>query len=305
MAGINFKKLQTGDPLPEVTGASYHNALRDALKWVDAQRNKVGQGGGEKLRPSGGIILIQNNSGSDRDRFEVLGLDVPAILPSDSLPSFQQQYPMKGVLPVAANHVGRFAITLEGIPSGQFGYAMVSGVTPVQINLTAAPTFATETVIAGAVDGVATHLEINKSGAVQVLWCDTAGSYPAAVWAIVRFSGSSSSLVPFELYRDCVPSGPGVGATDVYFWPLKADYTRDDSTSPPEDTLDDGVLGDVRAYGSAHSGFTTGAKGFYTPVFYPPRKKANRRLKARLRPSNAGYATGGGSYPEIRRSNNA
>jgi hypothetical protein len=69
-----------------------------------------------------------------------------------------------------------------------------------------------------------------------------------------------NDLVPFALYDDAVPGG-----TNNLAWPLRSDFSRDDSTSPPTLTVDDGVLGDVRAYGSNHGGWSgaTGAKGFY------------------------------------------
>lgn len=68
-------------------------------------------------------------------------------------------------------------------------------------------------------------------------------------------------LIPFELYDDVTP-----GASDKYVWLLKnsaGTLVRDTDTSKVY--VSDGILGDVRAYGSSHSGFTTGAKGFFTP----------------------------------------
>ena len=69
-----------------------------------------------------------------------------------------------------------------------------------------------------------------------------------------------NDLTPFELYDDITP-----GQTDKLAWPLKSDYTRDDSTDPPTLKVSDKVLGDVRAYGSNHgwSTATNGAKGWY------------------------------------------
>jgi hypothetical protein len=69
-----------------------------------------------------------------------------------------------------------------------------------------------------------------------------------------------SPLRPFELYGDMAPGGTGVLA-----WPILGDNTRDASAVPPTLAVNDQVLGDVRAYGSHHTGWSsaTGARGFY------------------------------------------
>jgi hypothetical protein len=83
------------------------------------------------------------------------------------------------------------------------------------------------------------------------VWIDSPLAFPPVV-----------QLIPFEMYDDIYP-----GQTDRLIWPLKDDYTRDDSTSPPTVKVRDGILGNVRAYGSNHgwSATTRGAIGLYMP----------------------------------------
>jgi hypothetical protein len=60
---------------------------------------------------------------------------------------------------------------------------------------------------------------------------------------------------PFELYNDIAPGG-----TNILAWPLNADYSRYSMPNPPTIQVNDGILGDVRAYGSNH-GWSTATRG--------------------------------------------
>jgi len=74
---------------------------------------------------------------------------------------------------------------------------------------------------------------------------------------------SSPSLIPFELYGDLTP-GDSAEA-----WAMKDDGdgnpVRDEATDKV--TVYDDVLGNVRAYGSSHSGFSVGATGWAQNVY--------------------------------------
>src|SRR5947199_2689526 len=54
------------------------------------------------------IVKVKNDSGDDVDRFEVLGLEEPLILVSQSLDGFQQEIMFKGALPTTADYTGKF-----------------------------------------------------------------------------------------------------------------------------------------------------------------------------------------------------
>jgi len=258
----NFPKLRPGAPLSAVTGAGYHNAIRDVLRWAVAEMNRTGRGF-DALSYDSCVVPIENNSGGNVGQYSVLGIDgCGVITPTSNLAEFQSRRLLSGVMPTSA-HAGRFAILLDAIPAGQIGRAIVCGVAAVQVMRTAGdsqPDF---------VDIVAsqTYLAAAQSGA-EVLYCDPApGSGSAAVWAYVRIPGpGSSGLTPFELYDDFTP-----GATDKYVWLLKdsgsGTLVRDTTTGSGTIKVSDQVLGDVRAYGSHHTGWssTSGAKGFFVP----------------------------------------
>jgi hypothetical protein len=199
MAG-RFPKIQRGAPLGEVTGAAYHNAIRDAIAWVDAQRNGIGQGGAQKLRPPAGVVWIRNDASGNRDRFEVLGINGPAIEPIYNLGQFQQNFPLKGVAPAAGLHEGRFAITLEAIPNGEFGFAMLSGIIPCQVAIGDAdePNYNIATLRADIVDGVTANLKVSAGGSAEVLWIE---SGTGTKWAIVRLGVRDGQMI-FEATDD-------------------------------------------------------------------------------------------------------
>ena len=95
-----------------------------------------------------------------------------------------------------------------------------------------------------------------------IVWAGCVNTSPATAGQIsYEHVFYKDAAFPFEFYSDCTP-----GATGVLVWPLKADLTQDTSISPPTLTVSDSLLGNVRAYGSNHSGFTTGAKGWYRTI---------------------------------------
>jgi len=67
----HMKKVQTGDPL--VVPAQAYNAFVDAAKDFQQRTRHVGQQATPGYRCAG-IVLVKNESGEDRDRFDVLGL---------------------------------------------------------------------------------------------------------------------------------------------------------------------------------------------------------------------------------------
>jgi hypothetical protein len=72
-------------------------------------------------------VLIRNDSGSDREQFEILGLNSSAILPSVNEAEFKNQIIFTGVTPNATAHATKFAVLQEPLPAGKIGRAIISG----------------------------------------------------------------------------------------------------------------------------------------------------------------------------------
>ncbi|MCP4592745.1 MAG: hypothetical protein GY842_18575 [bacterium] len=126
-----LKKVHSRDPL--VIPAETFNAFVDvALDHQRRQRN-VGREG-QREQPQTGIVLIRNESGADRARFDVLGVSGPIIKPSDNADSFKERVALRGVTP-AAEHAGRFVVLTEPLATGAIGRAYADGVCPVRVEM--------------------------------------------------------------------------------------------------------------------------------------------------------------------------
>lgn len=253
---INFQRLRAGQPW-KITQTTSDAILGSAEEWAK-HRHDPDRVAPPEYRYDGTIVRVRNDGSADLTRFSAAEFSASTmpIAPTANLPHFQSDPLLSVAKP--ADATGNYCILLESIKQGATGLALVSGVAPVQIKLSsgaAAPTWAA--VVSGHV-----YLQPALTG-ISVLWCD---SYAHAdgdglVWAYVLLP-AAQSLVGFELYDDIAP-----GQTDKYVWQLKSDYTRDTAAGHATVKVSDGVLGDVRAYGSNHSGWSSasGAKGFYIP----------------------------------------
>jgi hypothetical protein len=150
---------------------------------------------GDASSNTGNVTFIRNDSGQDRQRFEILGIDAPVFLPTDHLEEFQRQVALACVSPVLDEHADRFVILSEPVRAGAIGRAWVGGVCPVQV-VVDDETF----MFAELQDGDVTALKVVSSGSVTILWKD-AGT--GTKWAIVRFgSAPVAGLMPVKVWRD-------------------------------------------------------------------------------------------------------
>ena len=120
-----FDKINPGDPWPR--SATFHDEVLDMLRWWRGER-----GDGRALKQlfrQAGVVLIRNESGTDRDLGEILGIDEPLITPTEHLNEFKRRVVLSCITPDASEHLSRFVVLLEPIPSGKIGWAVVDGVT--------------------------------------------------------------------------------------------------------------------------------------------------------------------------------
>ncbi len=204
-----LKKLAPGD---DSLSSSTWNTFVDVAR---AFQGSTTGGSQASNPPQATIIRVRNDSGADRDRFDVLGLQGPVITPEDNLLSFLSQVCLSGITPDAADHTGRFVVLQEPIPAGFIGRAAVAGVTYARVRGASA---------GGCVDvtqGDSVALTFTGTGSAQVLTLcgpvlatsgSGSGSGTGDEWAVVRFgnvcvtpasgSGSGSGAVT------CPPASP-------------------------------------------------------------------------------------------------
>jgi len=104
-----LRKVRSGDPL--VIPAATFNAFVDVARDYQERQRSATRDGLPDWRQTG-IVLVRNDSGADRQRFDVLGVAGTVIKPTDNADAFKERVALKGVTPTAA-HAGRFVILLE------------------------------------------------------------------------------------------------------------------------------------------------------------------------------------------------
>ncbi len=126
-----LQKVTVGQPFS--MGADTYNAFIDA-----AIKTKKNQTLGESNTTSDrkyNTILLSNSTGTDYDRFDVVGLGDPVITPTENLTAFQTSVTLNLVAPDEEVHTGKWAILLEPIADGRYGSAIRSGITPAVITV--------------------------------------------------------------------------------------------------------------------------------------------------------------------------
>jgi hypothetical protein len=176
MPGDAFKKVQPGQRL-QITAEAY-NAFIDAALAV-REHKQFGTEASPFFRQSG-VVKVKNASGSDQARFAILGLDSPIIQPADNLDEFKRQVTFRGVVPQSSDYVGRFAVLLEPLATGQIGLAVSAGVVPVRLAVSPNRLYNHAEIIPEN----STQLRNLPHGSARVLWIDDDNS--SERWAIVR-----------------------------------------------------------------------------------------------------------------------
>lgn len=197
MAGDPLKKVRPGDAL-EIPAAGY-NAFVDAARAEQMRRQGINRSAKPGFAQTG-IVLVKNNSGADRGRFDVLGVDAPIFTPTDNPDSFKNDRAVKGVTPATANHTGNFVILLEPLKSGKIGAAVASGVCVAKVNVTDS-----DHEYADVADGQAGYLASGDSGVARIMWKE---SGTGLKWAMIRIGAGGTIL----------PDGVNTDPADVLAW---------------------------------------------------------------------------------------
>ncbi len=180
-------------------------------------------GGGLSQRsPDVQTILIKNDSGSDVDAFDVLGVGGMTIEPSDIASAgtfnphlWRQNLCILGKKPNTTTptpnylHIGNFAILREPIANGAFGRAVVSGLSIVQLDVQ----YADHPYADIAHD--TTRLTTNWYGAAQILFKQkVTATTPNEWWALVRLCNFESPVYKGVVDGAITPGSSGT--VDIY-----------------------------------------------------------------------------------------
>jgi len=174
-----FRKVRPGDPL--IIPAAAFNAFIDAAQRFQEQQHNTEQDPYWEQRHTG-IVLVRNDSGADRQRFDILGIGGPVIRRVDNPDSFKNQIAIKGVTPTAT-HAGRFVVLLEPVKAGSFARGCVHGVCLARVRMNRE-----DDGFAEVKENQISRLESGGAGSAALLWVEPVGEreYSDTAWAIIR-----------------------------------------------------------------------------------------------------------------------
>jgi len=225
-----LKKVQPGQPL--IIPAAAYNAFIDAALDFRERTALLGQSAQPAVAPSG-LVLVRNDSGSDRKRFDILGVSGPVIDPAHNEAAFKNRLALAGVAPAVPTHEGRFVVLAEPLASGQMGRAFAAGVCLVRLEV---PNESHAWVRAEITEASGEFLRVHRRGSATILW--RAGGW-GVQWAVVRLGGPiPPHVLPVKLLQvggeQGTESQPASWLYDVY--DPKTDQLIQawvDPTSPP------------------------------------------------------------------------
>ena len=169
-----------------------------------------------------GIFPIENASGVDRDRFEVLAIDGTVFSPDENLTEFQNRIAFRGVTPT--DTTSPVAILLEPVADGRIGRAVVSGVAVVQVDL-----IDTEHTHAVAIEDDSTKLESAEGGSIEILVIDRSAT--GTKWAIVRIGAGGAAEDEYYELTENLDAGGTADAHPLVWDSSSGDYTVDTETT--------------------------------------------------------------------------
>ncbi len=177
----DFAKVSSGDRL-RVPAATWNEFLR-----LLDRPHDVRSGAAAASRET---VLVRNDCGAARAQFEILGLDVPVVLPTNNEVEFKSQIIFSGVAPDADDHYKKFAVLQEPIADGAIGRATITGLAITQVTATGT------TKEYARVVSAAYQLEHTDHGPAKILWAEAAG---AERWAILDLGGEPTKTEVVEI----------------------------------------------------------------------------------------------------------
>lgn len=175
--GDTLEKVKPGDPLaiPAATFNTFVDSARDYL-----QRHHDQRGQATPTARHNCIIHVRNDSGADRERYEVLGIGSPIFDPASNEEAFKDAPAVSGVTPAKADHAGKFVVHLEPVAAGELALAVAAGAMPACVDVPDEdfPYRMAEVTVASTA-----NLTAVKRGSAAILWREGG---TGVQWALVR-----------------------------------------------------------------------------------------------------------------------
>lgn len=196
-----YPRYRPGDTMSELPSDAWAGFCR-AAEANDARASDVGRTPVRDF-PQTGIVLVKNNSGAARQRFDVLGIDTVYPTPAANLDAFKAGPALYGITPTIAAHSGKFVVLQEPAAVDAIVTACVSGLTVAKLEV---PGDVTDVRFADVKDSDAsTLLASTRTGGARVL-------YQSSTWAIIRIDGAVGETGGVQTIRfKVLAAGPFLG----------------------------------------------------------------------------------------------
>jgi len=191
------------DPLKKVrSGQALRIPAKSFNTFIDAARDFASKGVRQAAdavtgHHHSGIVLVRNDSGAARDRFDVLGISGVIVPPTEDAQNkktseFWDRPAFTAITPATTDHLGRFVILTEPLEAGAIGNGCAAGLCAVHVNIVT-----DEHSLADVADGDPTQLTSGIRGAASILFAE-AGT--GSKWAMVSI-GSMGIVIPEGEYQ--------------------------------------------------------------------------------------------------------
>ncbi len=224
---MTLAKVHSGQPFR--MSAETFNAFVDAATAYQASQQSTASGNPAAAQPTG-MVLVRNDSDADQERFAVLGLSDPLILPSANERVFLERPLFSVVSPDKDLHARRFCVLQEPIAASDVGRALVLGITPVRLDVQA-----DDDELAAVVSDETGSLQTGSDGGARILWKDSGST--DTVWGIVQIPAGGGDAGTPNLVLSVTKAAHGWQLGDVLRWSGTAWEEADAGTVGDTDTL--------------------------------------------------------------------
>ncbi len=171
-----------------VTGEKFRPKARTWNSFIDAavyvrQRQSNLTAKTPRQDTKSGVVLVRNSTGEDLAQFAVVALGALIITPADNEPEFREKLPVFEAELVSDENLDEvFVILQKPLKENEVGVALLSGVTPVKINIESEDHKFAEVTADG--------LKTSSNGTLRVLWKEPKEGENK--WAVVHLGASGA-----------------------------------------------------------------------------------------------------------------
>lgn len=131
------------------------------------------------LRP--GEILVRNETGADRNQYDIVAFEEPVFTRDDNTYEFQERTLFKAIEPDAIDHFYSWGVLLEPLRENAIGRCLLQGITVAKVNFANAAALVAHK-YATVIDATYGNLESTFCGQARILWRNPTADSGTIYW---------------------------------------------------------------------------------------------------------------------------